>query len=230
MDLPLNYPTKDLNTVEVGLITIEVVELASNRANIIDGTLPLKILNSFCPKLKEEQIKELSLSDANRILVTAFRQTYDTSGYVAKVNCPDCKKLVFITHDFTKPAARVDGVYDKVHKFITKDPLTLKEREHLIKLRPLKFNINCELIKRALNEGNDDWAKLLILGRIESIDGKEITKMNQISMPIYKFISSLTDPDIQATNDLLSAEGTCVCGKVVPNTLSWLDGNFLQAL
>ena len=229
MDLPLLYPLKDLSSVSVGLITIEVVELASKRANALDGSLPLKILNSFCPKVKEEQVKEIALIDAHRILIAAWRQTYDSSGYVAKLNCPSCNKLTLLTHDLTKSVS-ASPVYSQVHKLKAKDPDTLQPREFNIELAPLKFNVQCELLKMAINE-QEDWAKILFDRRIKSVDGKPYTDPRLMSMPLFKAIGELIKDDVQAINSLLNEEGKCShCEESVSSQLGIMDGNFLQSL
>jgi hypothetical protein len=225
MELPLLYPLKDLKTIDVGILSMKIIKIMSNQQMLVDGSLPYQLILSVARNANIEQIKKLSLIDANRIMMAAWRQTHSKEKYIAKQYCGECKKLVIIEHDTNIKYER-PKIHDDAIEIMAKDPVTLQDKTYTVILRPIPLSLQSDLIKN--NDNVEEITELLIWCRIKSIDGKEDFDKENVPLVLYNQLTELTDDEVENVTTILRKTKSCVCGEEVESVLSWTDSTFLQ--
>lgn len=226
MKLPLVYPIKDVSTVEVGIINMGIVRIMSNEEFRKSGDLPYQIVNHVCKDIDVEQIKKLSMVDANKIMFQAWKQTHGKSQYLLKQYC-ECGKLMFMNFDLDFDYER-PSFYSGATNIESLDVNTLESRNYSVKLQPLPLKFHSESLKGMAAEDYQSILTTYLWSMVESIDGKTDIDEESIPVPLYKKMLDIVKDDIEKTNAALTQDKTCSCGKENNFVLSWMDGTFLQ--
>lgn len=229
MELPLVYPTKNLSSVKVGGLSTKLIKLLSNQDLVTTGEILYEVLSSVCPGTQPVQFKDVSLVDANRIVLTAWKNTHRSDKYVAKVKCPEnCGRTNLVVHDINVDYVKPD-VYDKNIPFETMDTSTLEEKTVEITLRPIPLKLYESIIQGAVSDDVTDMTEMLVWCRIKSVDGNEDFDKDNMSMALYGQLTDLVDADTAATLGMFEKAVTCEkCGHEYTNSVFWLDAGFMQ--
>lgn len=225
MELPLIYPTEKLKSVKVSGFSMGIVKHMSNQQLFISGELPETVLASMCVGLEAEDLEGLSMVDANRILVHAWKNTHGTNTYAAKVQC-ECGRTNIILHNLDECVYEKSDIYDRTHKLKAINFDKMQEVEYEVELVPVPFSLQGKII--SAEEGlqiQDD----ILWCRVKSINGKKDFDKDNLPLPLYRKITEVADGDTEATVNMMSKTVNCQkCKAELLSTLSWADADFLS--
>ena len=228
MDLPLIYPTKELSSVKIGILSVAVMRIMSDNNLRLTGEMPFHILSSACVSTKPEQFYDVSSVDASRIIFAAWRQSHGSDQWLAKVAC-DCGQTALIQHDVNVEYKKPD-IYDKEHIVKAVDGKTFEMRDFKLVLRPgsLKSSIDGAMVSMDDTDSSDKLVSVA-LAHIKSIDGNENLDANTIPLSLFKASAALVKEDVSNTDDIAYISQKCVkCKEDVTSVIGWHDATFLQ--
>jgi len=215
MELKLLYPTKKLESVNVGIISVKTLKLFANQNYVHDHTLGSRILSSICCSKDHTEFLDVSSIDGLRIIRQAKINTTNSDRYTPRVYC-ECGKLSDTSVDLTFDIEPSD-IYEKEHIWQGKK----------IKLKP---DTPFTQLKAYGDFKSGDESLILdsvLLSRIESIDGETKFDLDEFSMGFVHYLGELLEPENEKWMKLSTSESKCECGRTNIVTIDLFDQEFV---
>lgn len=228
MELQLTYPIGATSKVMVGIITGDIKENFADPNDLLTGQFVFKLFKAVTYDLDEKLIPMISSVDANRIMLAAWKQTYQKDKFEDIKYCSECKTNNRIVFDLDLKS-QADEMYSKPLNFSgpSLEP-PFASRQYEVKLRPLTLADQVGLL--AAGEDPLEVVRLSMNSFIESVDGDANKGAKDLPLPIQQKIEGMVAEDILAATSYLTKEQKCMspsCEAVLNSSIGWSDGSFL---